>query len=117
MADQLDMFVRSSLTLLKTGSTKGRYCHALYPSDNSPSVVHDKTNQLTYVVEGEGRAYLNGVQIDLAPGDSVFVSAGTAHSFKAKSPRLVLFHIHVPDEGRDADRRIVEGEDYDRHLA
>ena len=44
----------------------------------------------------------------------MFIEAGTTHRFVAESVELILFHIHIPDEGRDTDRYIIEGEDYDR---
>ena len=44
----------------------------------------------------------------------ILIEAGIKHQFIAHSEKLILFHIHIPDEGRDVDRFIVEGEDYHR---
>ena len=114
MSEQLDRFVRSSIILLESSAARGRYCQVLSPSDNSPLVVHERTNQLTYVAEGEGVVRLNGIDTMLVPGSHVFIEAGVIHGFKATSERFVLFHIHVPNEGRDEDRRVVSGNDYER---
>lgn len=29
---------------------------------------------------------------------------------------MKLFHIHIPDDGRETDRQIVEGDDYERYV-
>lgn len=114
METTLDSFIRNSYERLKDYEKKGRYYHILTPNDNSPVVVHKMTNQLTYVIEGEGITVLNGKAEDIFPGRAILVEAGTTHQFIAKSNKLTLFHIHVPDEGRDEDRYIVEGDDYNR---
>lgn len=110
----MDSFIKKSYELLGEYEKKGRYYHTLTLDDNSPIVVHKKTNQLTYVIEGEGTVVLNGKAEDIHQGKAIFVEAGTAHQFIAKSNNLVLFHIHIPDEGHDVDRYIVEGDDYNR---
>ena len=69
-------FISSSYELIQDYDKRGRYYHTLTPADNSPTVVHKETNQLT--------------------------------------DEMILFHIHIPDEGRDKDRYILEGEDYNR---
>ena len=112
----LEAFIRSSMALLEEDPHSGRYYHTLTPADNSPSVVHDRTNQLTYVISGKGVAYLDGLATDLNQNAAVFISEGTVHSFVATEGELTLFHIHIPDVGRDEDRRIVCGDDYDRYV-
>ena len=110
-------FIKSSYELLMNYEKKGRYFHALHPGDNSPTVVHKQTNQYTFVIAGSGRVFLNGVESTISEGQGVFVEAGVCHRFLADSEEMILFHIHLPDEGRDLDRFIVQGEDYDRYEA
>lgn len=105
-------FVLESYHLLQDHVQSGRYFHTLSNQDNSPTVVHHRTNQMTYVVSGSGLAWLNGVEQAIAPGSSIYVPAGTTHRFLAQSSQMVLFHIHIPDSGRETDREIVEGADY-----
>ena len=107
-------FMENSFVRLKEYKYKGRYFHILTYEDNSPVVVHKKTNQFTYVISGAGTVCLNGVDRDIKEKDGIFIEAGVTHSFKSKTAELTLFHIHIPDEGRDADRYVVSGEDYDR---
>lgn len=109
-------FITSSYKLLQNHDKRGRYFHTLKSMDNSPVVVHKETNQLTTVIKGKGKAVLNGEEIEICDGDAIFVEAGTRHQFIAED-ELTLFHIHIPDEGRDQDRYIVEGEDYNRFEA
>lgn len=112
--DAINSFIESSFERLASYERKGRYFHTLTPSDNSPVVVHKVINQLTYVISGEGIVVLNGVEKKICTKDCFFVEAGTRHSFAALSDELTLFHIHIPDEGRDNDRFIISGDDYDR---
>lgn len=110
-------FIESSFTLLSDYERRGRYFHSLRPDDNSPVVVHKQTNQYTYIIAGEGRVFLNGVEHRIVTGDGIFIEAGTNHRFIADSAEIMLFHIHIPDEGRDSDRYIVQGDDYERYKA
>jgi|GEM_PF-1879247 len=113
-SDTYKAFVKSSYALLQDYSKKGRYYHTLLPNDNSPVVIHKQTNQLTTVLKGNGKVVLNGEEKIISSGQTVFIEAGTLHQFLVESSEMVLFHIHVPDTGRDEDRYIVEGEDYNR---
>lgn len=115
MDDILSQYIMSSYKLIQSYEKKGRYFHTLTPNDNSPIVVHKATNQLTYVVSGEGTIVLDGEAKYIEKGSCIFVEAGMTHQFIANSAELTLFHIHIPDEGRDNDRFIVEGDDYNRY--
>lgn len=115
MKSIFDQFIANSYNLLKDYPKKGRYFHKLAYGDNSPTVVHKKTNQLTYVIEGKGRVCLDGIEQEINKNMPILINAGTKHKFIASEEGLVLFHIHIPDEGRDNDRMIVEGEDYARY--
>lgn len=114
MDNVLKMYIDNSYELLQSYNKKGRYFHTLTKNSNSPIVVHKKTNQLTYVIKGSGDAYLNGEKNVLNEGDVIFVKNNVEHRFVATEEQFTLFHIHIPDEGRDNDRYIVSGADYDR---
>ena len=111
----LKAYISSSYDLLKEYTHRGRYFHELTSQDNSPVVVHHRTNQLTYVLSGSGKVYINGVERTITEGAALFIAAGTMHRFVA-DPSIKLFHIHIPDEGRENDREIVCGDDYDRYI-
>lgn len=115
MDDILRQYMKNSYKLLQRYEKKGRYFHTLTPKDNSPTVVHKMTNQLTYVISGDGIVVLDGKKRYIEKESCIFVEAGMTHQFIANSDELTLFHIHIPDEGRDNDRFIVEGDDYNRY--
>lgn len=108
-------FIEDSYTLMENYEKRGRYFHILSKTDNSPVVLHLKTNQLTYIIEGTGFAYLNDDVIKVEKGDFVYVPQNTKHRFIANECGLTLFHIHLPDEGRDVDRYVISGDDYNRY--
>lgn len=112
--NDISNFIENSFERLASYEKKGRYFHTLTPNDNSPIVVHEFTNQLTYVISGNGIVFLDGTEKRICNKDCFFVEAGIKHRFVALSDELTLFHIHIPDEGRDEDRFIVSGDDYDR---
>lgn len=93
-----------------------RYYHTLTKEDNSPVVIRDHTDQITYVVEGSGTVYLNGKEQNINAGNILLIESGTTIRFVANSEGLTLFHIHIPDTGREDDRRILEGKDFNRYM-
>lgn len=109
---ELAEFLNHSFKLMQQHPQGKRYYHTLTPEDNSPVAIHDNTNQITYIVTGSGTAYLNGVEQKVKAGNIFLIEAGTTMRFIANSEGLTLFHIHVPDSGREEDRRILEGEDF-----
>lgn len=112
----IEAFIIKSYEALQDNPKKGRYFTVLKNTDNAPIVVHRKTNQFTYVIEGSGVGCFNGKERFLKRGDKIFIEAGTLHQFKAKEEGLTLFHIHIPDDGRENDREILEGDDYNRYI-
>ena len=79
-------------------------------------VIRDKTDQITYVVEGSGTVYLNEIKQNISTGNIILIESGTTIRFTADSEGLTLFHIHIPDVGREENRRILEGDDIDRYM-
>ncbi len=111
--EAINQFIMSSYKLLKNTAQANQYYHTLTPRDNAPVVVHKITNQFTYVISGSGKAFINGEEIPIQPGDSLFIESNTTHQFIAESENLVLFHIHIPETGRTTDRYIIKGADYE----
>lgn len=113
--DDLGRFLHHSYNLMKDNPNGRRYYHTLTKEDNSPVVIHDHTDQITYIVEGSGTAYLNGKEQKVNAGNIFLIKSGTTMRFIANSESLTLFHIHIPDTGRENDRRILEGNDINRY--
>lgn len=114
--DELGKFLMHSYKLMQNFQHGKRYYHTLTKGDNSPVVIRDRTDQIAYVVDGGGTVYLNGEGQNINKGNIVLIESGTTIRFVANSEGLTLFHIHIPDTGREDDRRILEGEDINRYI-
>jgi len=114
--NELENFLLHSYNLMQNYQHGKRYYHTLTKEDNSPVVIRDHTDQITYVVKGSGTLYLNGKGQNINVGDILLIESGTTIRFIATSDELTLFHIHIPDAGREDDRRILEGDDIDRYM-
>jgi mannose-6-phosphate isomerase-like protein (cupin superfamily) len=113
--NELGRFLHHSYELMQNFQYGKRYYHTLTKEDNSPVVIREHTDQITYVVEGSGTIYLNGKDQNIKAGNLILIESGTTIRFIANSEKLTLFHIHIPDTGREDDRRILEGNDFDRY--
>ena len=61
--------------------------------------VHEKSDQILLVVEGEVEAEVAGERKILRKGDVCVVPAGTRHRFENKSSETVLtFSVYAPPE-------------------
>lgn len=114
--EELQKFLHHSYNLMQNYEHGRRYYHTLTKEDNSPVVMRDKTDQITCVVEGSGTVYLNGTKQNISVGNIILIESGTTIRFTADSEGLTLFHLHIPDAGREDDRRILEGDDIDRYM-
>jgi len=114
--DELGKFLHHSYNLMQNYQHGRRYYHTLTKKDNSPVVIRDHTDQITYVVEGSGTVYFNGKEQNINAGNILLIESGTTIRFVANSEGLTLFHIHIPDTGREDDRRILEGKDFNRYM-
>lgn len=114
--EEIERFIMKSYRILQDDPKKERYFHTLKSTDHAPVVVHRKTCQFTFVMKGSGTGWFNGKEQPLKEGDKIIVEAGMLHQFKANEEGMTLFHIHIPDSGRENDREIVEGEDYSRYV-
>lgn len=109
-------FIYSAYQNMNDYEKSGRYYHTLTRNDNKPIVVHNSTYQCTFVIEGSGIITANNKEYILKKNDIILLPPKTTHSFAAHTENLILFHIHIPDEGRDNDRTIVCGDDYNRYV-
>jgi mannose-6-phosphate isomerase-like protein (cupin superfamily) len=61
--------------------------------------VHEKSDQVLLVVEGEVRAEVDGETRLLRAGDSCVVEAGKKHRFENAGPgRALTFNVYTPPE-------------------
>ena len=70
---------------------------ALQPEEEVGMETHADTDQLFYIVKGEGRAIVGGESRPIEKGSLVVVSAGTPHNLvNDAGESLKLFTIYVP---------------------
>ncbi len=61
--------------------------------------VHDDVDQVLVFVDGTGEAVVDGETSGVAPGDLVFVPAGTRHNFLNRGDTaLKLYTVYSPPE-------------------
>lgn len=64
--------------------------------------THQNTDQLLFIVDGEGEAIVNGENRKIEEHDVIFVPAGAMHNFKNTGDHdLKLFTVYAPPEHVD----------------
>lgn len=69
--------------VLMTGDHTQVVVMTIPPGGEIGEELHEGTDQLLILVEGSGRAILDGEPLDMGPGDAVLVPAGTRHNVEA----------------------------------
>lgn len=72
------------------------------------TVMHKKTNQISYVFSGEGFIIMNDKQYKIKEGSLIFIPKNTAHSFVVNSEKMNVFHFHDPKDYLDNDIFVVK---------
>ena len=81
---------------------------SLPPRSSAPDVVHLKTKELVYVIDGGITAFLNGRKFLFKKGDYFVVPAGMSHRFETETEGVEALSIFLPPLGRvNFDARIV----------
>ena len=68
--------------VLATGEHTQVVVMSIPPGGDIGEETHSDTDQVLYLVDGAGRAILDGVKAEFAVGDLVLVPAGTTHNFQ-----------------------------------
>lgn len=87
------------------------YYQLLKNDSEKPYVLHKKANQITVLLKGEGKAFIDDKIYDIFEDDILLMTSNTKHSFICESNEMELFHIHVPNAEILNDRYIIR-EDY-----
>lgn len=71
---------------------------AFFPiNEKAPPHVHEKEEEILYVLGGEGKMYFNGVGEELIPGTFMYVPRGVEHRIAPASPEgLKVFYVFSP---------------------
>lgn len=75
--------------------------------DDYYTVMHQQTNQITYVVNGKGKIILNNKQYEAFEGLFVIIPKGVTHSFIVESNNMELLHFHTPNEYIESDIVVI----------
>ncbi len=71
---------------------------AVFPGNaHAPSHVHEKEEEILYVLEGEGNMYFEGKPERIKGGTFMFVPKGVEHSLEATTDKdLKVFYVFSP---------------------
>jgi mannose-6-phosphate isomerase-like protein (cupin superfamily) len=89
--------------VLATGKYGQLVVMSIPPGEDIGSEVHPSTDQIFFVVEGEGKAVLDGKASEIGEDDVVFVPAGAEHNLinTKKREDLKLVTIYAPPQHAD----------------
>ncbi len=73
-----------------------------------PLVIHHQTKQITYVLKGQGKIYLDADIHYISEGNLILIDQNTPHSFAGYDEELQLVHWHWPENQVDTDRNVLK---------
>lgn len=75
---------------------------SIKPGEDIGKEVHDKEDQVLYLVSGKGTVYLDGNESEFNPGDCVLVPAGVEHNFTTTGDEpMKIFTTYSPPHHPD----------------
>jgi len=84
--------------VLVTGTKSQLVLMSLRPGEEIGAEVH-KVDQVLYVVDGEGKVVLDGIDKEFEKGEIVFVPAGVHHNvINTDDEPMKLFTIYAPPQ-------------------
>jgi mannose-6-phosphate isomerase-like protein (cupin superfamily) len=88
--------------VLSTGKKSQLVLMAIPEGEDIGSEVHPATDQILFIVDGEGKAVVNGKAFEVGENDVVFVPAGARHNLiNSGDEELKLFTVYSPPEHAD----------------
>jgi mannose-6-phosphate isomerase-like protein (cupin superfamily) len=88
--------------VIYTGKKSQLVLMSLLPYEDIGEEVHETSDQILFIVEGQGEAVLDGVKTPLAKHSVIFVPAGTKHNIinTANEP-MKLYTVYAPSTHKD----------------
>jgi len=99
--------VKEWFEVLKTTQRSQTAVMTLKPGSHSSEEmnVHEKSDQVLLLLEGELYAEVGGKKLRMKKGDSCIVPAGTPHRFEnAGADAAVTFNVYSPPEYPDGEK-------------
>ena len=88
--------------VLSTGKKSQLVLMAIPEGEDIGAEVHPATDQILFIVDGEGKAVVNGKTFKVEENDVVFVPAGARHNLiNSGDEELKLFTVYSPPEHAD----------------
>lgn len=88
--------------VISTGKYSQLVVMSIAPNEEIGEEVHPHTDQILFLVEGQGQAIIEGQSSDFNKKDAVFVPAGLKHNFVNKGDEaLKLYTVYSPPEHKD----------------
>lgn len=88
--------------VVRTGKYTQLVLMSIPENEDIGEEVHEETDQIICIVEGEGLTIINGEERAIDKHDIVFVPAGAMHNFKNTGDEpLKLFSVYAPPEHPD----------------
>ena len=92
-----------SLIPLEDEGAGTAYRVRIEPHSTTSISYHKASEEWYFVVSGNGKALLNGVEHTLSPGDFLRLPPGTTHGFITDKEPLVMLDIHSPGSRPNRD--------------
>ena len=88
--------------VLSTGKKSQLVLMAIPEGEDIGAEVHPATDQIFFIVDGKGKAVVNGKTFKIGENDVVFVPAGARHNLVNEGDEpLKLFTVYSPPEHAD----------------
>ncbi|MFI5265174.1 MAG: cupin domain-containing protein [Candidatus Levyibacteriota bacterium] len=88
--------------VIYTGKNSQLVLMSLLKGEDIGMETHPTTDQIICIVEGDGKAILNGEEKNFSKHNIVFVPAGTEHNFiNTGGENLKLYTIYAPPAHKD----------------
>jgi len=102
-ASQLGPYEIQSLISEKEEGAFTAYFVSLEANQRTATSFHKKAEEIYYILEGSGKAWLDGKPYPLKQGDFVRLPSYTKHSFATGAQGLRMLNIHSPGSRPDRD--------------
>ena len=88
--------------VIYTGKKSQLVLMSLLPHEDIGEEIHETSDQILFILEGQGEAVLDGVKTPLAKHSVVFVSAGTKHNvINTADESMKLYTVYAPSTHKD----------------
>lgn len=97
--------------VLYTGKFSQIVAMSISVGDDIGEETHPQTDQILFIIDGEGEVVVGGVSRKIEEHDVIFVPAGTKHNFINKSDEdLKLFTVYSPPAHKDGTIHVTKAD-------